>query len=88
LLKSNSRCEGNIGEDNKNNIKKWSSFSYIGKEVMPIARILRKFNINVAFKTRNTLGKWLRHKQVHSDVDNGEKHDTCGVWPCMLRNTK
>jgi hypothetical protein len=57
MLKSNIRREENVGEYNKNNIKKWSSFSYIGKEVMPIARILKKFNINVAFKTRNTLGK-------------------------------
>jgi hypothetical protein len=86
LLKSNSWCEGNVGEDNKNNIKKWSSFSYIGKEVMPIARILKKFNINVAFKTRNTLGKWLRRKQVHSDVDNGDKYDTCGVYKLKCRS--
>jgi hypothetical protein len=71
LLKSNNRREENVGEDNKNNVKKWSSFSYIGKEVIPIARMVRKFNINVAFKTRNT-GKWLRHKQFRSDVDNGD----------------
>jgi hypothetical protein len=80
LLKSNSRCESNVGEDNKGNVKKWSSFSYIGKEVMPIARILRKFNINVAFKTRNTVGKLLKHKHIGSDSDNGGKHDTCGVY--------
>jgi hypothetical protein len=37
--------------------KKWSSITYIGKEVYPIARTLRKFNVNIAFKCKNTLGK-------------------------------
>jgi hypothetical protein len=86
LLKSNSRCERNLGEDKKGIVKKWSSFSYIGKEVMPIARILRKFNINVALKTRNTAGKWLKRKHVSSDVDNGEKHDACGVYKIKCRS--
>jgi xanthosine utilization system XapX-like protein len=45
-------------------------FIYIGKEVIPIARILKKFNIKVAFKTRNTLEKWLGCKQLYPE---GEK---------------
>jgi hypothetical protein len=86
LSKSNIRRKENVGEHNKNNIKKWSPFSYIGKEVLPIARILKKFNINVAFKTRNTLAKWLRHKQSRSDDDNGDKYDTCGIYKLKCRN--
>jgi hypothetical protein len=52
--------------------KKWSSFSDIGKEVMPIARTLRKFNINVAFKTRNTMGKWLKYKHASPSMESME----------------
>jgi hypothetical protein len=84
-LKSNSRCERNLDVDNKSITKKWSSFSYIGKEVMPIARTLRKFNINVAFKTRNTVGKWLKHKHASPDVANG-KYEACGVYKIKCRS--
>jgi hypothetical protein len=65
---------------------KWASFSYIGKEVIPIARILKKFNIKVAFKTRNTLEKWLGRKQFHPDGDNCDKYDTCGVYKLNCRS--
>jgi hypothetical protein len=86
LLKTNIRREDNVGESNKININKWSSFSYIGNEVMPIARILKKFNIEVAFKTRNTLGKWLRHKQCRSGGGNDDQYDTCGIYKLKCRS--
>jgi hypothetical protein len=44
------------------NEKKWTSFTYIGKEVMPIAGVLRKFNINVSFKTNNSLENCWKRK--------------------------
>jgi regulator of PEP synthase PpsR (kinase-PPPase family) len=59
-LKNNIGSGNNVNELNKNNIKKWASFSYISKEVIPIAKILKKLNINVAFRTRNTLEKMAR----------------------------
>jgi hypothetical protein len=59
--------------------KRWSSITYIGKEANPTARTLRKFNINVAFKCRNTLGKWLKHKPANVNTDS-EKYEACGVY--------
>jgi hypothetical protein len=40
----------------------------------------------VAFKTRNTLTKWLRREQFHSDGDNGDKYDTCGIYKLKCRS--
>jgi hypothetical protein len=68
------------------NRKRWSSFSYIGKEVMPIARILNKFNINVAFRTKNSLGKCLKHKSLEMDVGNSGKYDACGIYKMKCRS--
>jgi hypothetical protein len=53
--------------------------------VIPIARTLRKFNINVAFKSRNTLGKWLKHKDASPDVAN-DKCEACGVYKIKCRS--
>jgi hypothetical protein len=79
-LKNNIGRENNVDEHNKNNIRKWASFSYIGKEVIPIARILKKFNIKVAFRTRNTLEKWLGCKQFHPNGEKFDKYGTCGIY--------
>jgi hypothetical protein len=88
LVKDKNNCESNVGDENVVNVKKWSSFSYIGKEVMPIARILRKFNINVAFKTWKSLGKWLKQKQKHvcSYVGDSGTYDACGVYKVKCRS--
>jgi hypothetical protein len=84
MLKDENNCIINIGEENVDNRKRWSSFSYIGKEVMPIARILNKFNINVAFRTKNSFGKCLKHKSF--DVGNSGKYDACGIYKMKCRS--
>jgi hypothetical protein len=53
---------------------------------MPIARILKTFNINVAFRTRNSLGKCLKQKQKSLDVENSGKYDACGIYKMKSRS--
>jgi hypothetical protein len=64
---------------------RWSLITYVGKEVNSIARTLRKFNINVAFRCRNTLGHWLTQKPVKFKTDT-EKYEACGVYNIKCRS--
>jgi hypothetical protein len=64
---------------------RWSSITYVGKEVNSIARTLRKFNINVALKCRTTLGHWLKQKPVNFKTDT-EKYEACGVYNIKCRS--
>jgi hypothetical protein len=52
------------------------------EEVLPIA--INKFNINVAFRTRNSLGKCLKQKSL--DVGNSGKYDACGIYKMKCRS--
>jgi hypothetical protein len=84
-LKNHNKRENKPEVDNEAVTKKWSSLTYIGKQVNPIATTLRKFNVNVAFKSRNTLGKWLKHKQANSNTAS-EKYEACGVYKIKCRS--
>jgi hypothetical protein len=84
-LKNQNKCENKPETDTIAVTKKWSLLTCIGKEVNPIARTLRKFNVNVAFKSRNTLGKWLKHKQTKFNTDN-EKYESCGIYKIKCRS--
>jgi hypothetical protein len=84
-LKNNIDLKMDVHNKIDNN-KKWASFSYVGKEVIPIAKILKKFNIKVAFRTRNTLGNWLGCKQLYPNEDKGDKFDTCGIYKLNCRS--
>lgn len=59
-LKNEINSVANIRKEYMVNKKKWTSFTYIGKEVMPITRVLRKFNINISFKTNNSFENCLK----------------------------
>jgi hypothetical protein len=65
--------------------KKWSSITYVGKEVHPIDRTLRTFIVNIAFKCTNNLGKWLTQKPTNSNTDS-EKYEACGVYSIKCRS--
>jgi hypothetical protein len=84
--KNNIEHENNTDEHNKNDNRKWASFTYIGKEVIPITRVLKKFKIKVAFRTRNTLEKWLGCKQLYPVEEKGDKYDTCGIYKLNCRS--
>jgi len=84
--RSKNNIDHNTDVHNKKDNKKWASFSYVGKEVIPIAKILKKFNIKVAFRTRNTLENWLGCKQLYPNEDKGDKYDTCGIYKLNCRS--
>jgi hypothetical protein len=86
-LKYHNKREHKPEIDTKAVTKEWSSLTYVGKEVNPIARTLRKFNVNVALKSRNTLGKWLKSKQASPNTDN-EKYEACGVYNITCRSCR
>jgi hypothetical protein len=78
MLKNEINSVVNNSKENLAKKKKWTSFTYIGKEVMPIARILNKYNINVSFKTSNSVGKCLKQRNMF--VESNDKYDHCGVY--------
>jgi hypothetical protein len=49
--------------------KKWVKFTYTGKEVRTITKLFKHTNLNIAFTTRNTIGRLLSqdpHTREHN----------------------
>jgi len=46
---------------------KWATFTYTGNETTFITNIFRRANLKIAFRTNNTVGNWLMHKQQITD---------------------
>jgi len=42
--------------------QKWTSFTYVGKETSYITNIFRQTALKIAFRTKNTIGNLLTHK--------------------------
>jgi hypothetical protein len=63
---------------------KWPTFTYCGKEVRQITKIFKDTQLNIAFRTQNTVENILRHKT------KTEKYDSSGIYQmkcldCPLR---
>jgi hypothetical protein len=56
--------------DQENKTQKWFSFKCSGTEVLSISRYLKKQNINIAFRTSNTLGRYLRKRFAKVQIVN------------------
>jgi hypothetical protein len=60
--------------------KKWVTFTYMGKETRYITKLFKKFNLNIAWRTINTLEQHLTITKHKNDI-----YDRCGVYKmkCM-----
>ena len=47
--------------------QKWTTFTYIGKETTFITNIFKRTNLKIDFRTNNTIGERLMHKQQITD---------------------
>jgi len=54
-------------ENNPKEKQKWATFTYTGRETTFITNIFRRTNIKIAFRTNNTTGNKLLHKQQTTD---------------------
>ena len=54
---------------------KWPTFTYIGEETSFITNLFKKTNINIAYRTNNTIRRKLMHKQQRTEV-----HSQSGVY--------
>jgi hypothetical protein len=50
--------------------EKRSTFTYVGKDILPITKLLNKFQVKTAFKTNNTLAKHLIYTKKTSKPQN------------------
>jgi hypothetical protein len=50
----------------------------IGNDILSITRLLKKYNLNIAFKTNNTPEKYLTKARCNN-TDTGIC-DTCGIY--------
>jgi len=59
--------------------QKWTSFTYAGKETSYITNLFRKIELKIAFRTTNTIGNLLSHKNPTPDKFSlpGEYKLTC-----------
>jgi hypothetical protein len=62
-------------EPNPREKQKWSTFTYTGRETTFITNIFRRTNIKIAFRTNNTIGNRLMHKQQTTD-----KYTLSGIY--------
>ena len=60
---------------NKTTTQKWASFTYIGKETSYITNLFRKTQLKIAFRTTNTIGNLLSHKNPNPD-----KYSMSGIY--------
>jgi hypothetical protein len=49
------------------NTKKWCTFTYIGKETLFITKIFKHANLQIAYRTNNTLRKHLSYNTTQQD---------------------
>jgi hypothetical protein len=45
----------------------WTTFTYVGKEASYITNVFRKTELKIAFRTTNTIGTLLSHKNPNPD---------------------
>jgi hypothetical protein len=57
--KSQQKKNYNLQRSDKDNIKKWATFTCIGRETRSITKIFKTTNLKVAFKTSNTIQNHL-----------------------------
>jgi hypothetical protein len=55
--------------------KKWVTFTYMGKETRYITKLFKKFNMNIALRTTNTLEQHLSLTKHKTDI-----YDRCGLY--------
>jgi hypothetical protein len=65
--------------------KKWTKFTFVGKETRLITRLLKNTNIKVAFTTSNNLGKLLSHQSPHTHKNKYSKN---GVYQLICPTCK
>jgi hypothetical protein len=54
-------------EDNNIKPKKWAVFTYTGKDTRFITKLFKEFNINISYRTRNTIGNILANKRPNNN---------------------
>jgi hypothetical protein len=65
-----------------NTKKKWVTFTYSGKEVRRITKLLRDIRIKVAFRTRNTIQNILKPRsQIDKYSGSGSYQIKCMDYP-------
>jgi hypothetical protein len=60
--------------------KKWITFTYMGRETRYITKLFKKYNLNIAWRTNNTLEQHLTNSKHRKDI-----YHRCGVYKmkCM-----
>jgi hypothetical protein len=65
----------NRGGSTEKPIKKWVTFTYMGKETRYVTKPFKKYNVNIAWCTNNSLEQHLSKKRQKRD-----QYDRCGIY--------
>ena len=60
--------------------KKRTTFTYIGPEIKFISKLFKNTNINIAYKTNNTIEKLLSHHTKHQYTTTSAKFNKIGIY--------
>jgi hypothetical protein len=68
----------NNNDKNRNkNQNKWAIFTYTGKETRFITKLLKEFNINISYRTRNTIENIITMRRSHRNQYDESR--VCGL---------
>jgi hypothetical protein len=68
--KNNNNNNRNTNTERTTQKTKWATFTYIGKETRTITRLFINTNIKIAYKTNNTIQKYLQPQKPNTDIYN------------------
>jgi hypothetical protein len=87
ILRQKQRTTLNITENTDNtttkNNKKWSTFTYTGKETRYITKLFKDTGINIAFKTNNTLSRFTKTKPP---IKHNNKYNSPGIYKLKCKD--
>jgi hypothetical protein len=68
--------------------KKWATFTYTGKETKYITKLFKNMNLNIAYKTNNTIECPLTQQQNKHHYTNLDKFQKSGFYQLVYKECK
>jgi hypothetical protein len=88
ISRSQKKKNYNFQNNNQDNIKKWATFTYIGRETRNITKIFKTTNLKIAFKTTNTIQNHLCNLKEPNHQKNPYQNSGLYQLTCKEYNQK
>jgi hypothetical protein len=65
------------------NNKKWTTFTYTGKETRYITKLFKETEINIAFKTNNTIKRIIK---TNPHIEHKNRYNSPGIYKLKCKD--